>query len=334
MNATSSTASASGTTAVHTSDRELVFTRIYNAPRAMVWKAWTDPRQMVKWWGPEGFTTTMQTWDLRVGGVRKYVMHGPDGVDYPNSGVFMEIVENERLVWNHGGGREEGPGVSFVSTADFEDAGGGTKLTLRMSFPTAEAKQLVMREYGAEEGGKQTLARLADFLPTMDGGGAKPFTITRTFEAPLDIVWRAWTDPARLAQWWGPKGVTSTMKTFELKPGGVWHCSLQAPGQPTYWGRYVFREVTPKSRLVFVVSFSNEKGDIVKHPLSADWPAEILSTVEFEAGGSRTTIKVTWVPINATEAERKTFEAGAESMRGGWTGTFDQLEAFLRSAKE
>jgi uncharacterized protein YndB with AHSA1/START domain len=320
-----------GVTSSHTTDRELVFTRVYNAPRTLVWRAWADPKQMVQWWGPNGFSTTMEKWDLRVGGVRKYVMHGPDGANYPNSGVFTEVVENERMAWRHGGAREGGPGVSFTSTATFEDAGTGTRVTLRMAFPTAEDKQLVMREYGAEEGGKQTLTRLAGYLPAMT---SKPFTISRTFDAPIDIVWRAWTDPARLAQWWGPKGVTSNIKTFDLKPSGVWHCSLQAPGQPVYWGKYVFREVTPKSRLVFVVSFSNEKGEIVKHPLSADWPAEILSTVEFAPeGNGKTNITVTWTPINANETERRTFSDGAQSMRGGWTGTFDQLDAFLAGSK-
>ncbi|HYC99781.1 MAG TPA: SRPBCC family protein [Phycisphaerales bacterium] len=325
---------ASGTTLVQATDRELILTRTYDAPRALVWKAFTDPQQMVQWWGPDGFTTTMTKWDFRVGGVRKYTMHGPDGVNYPNAGVFLEIVDNERLVWNHGGGREEGPGASFVSTATFEDVGekgSSTRLTLRMTFATPKEKDLVMREYGAVEGGKQTLARLEGYLPAMTD---KPFTITRTFDAPLDVVWRAWTDPARLAQWWGPKGVTSTMKTFNLKPGGLWHCSLQASGQPTYWGKYTFREVTPKSRLVFTVSFSNEQGDIVKHPLSADWPAEILSTIEFTAQGEKTAITVTWVPINATETERRTFTEGESSMRGGWTGTLDQLEAYLASSAD
>lgn len=320
----------------HPSDTEIVLTRVFDAPRMRVWRAWTDPALVVKWWGPNGFTTTTERHDFRVGGGWKYVMHGPDGKDYANSSVYLEIVEGERLVYRHGGAGEDKPGVSFVSTVTLEDAGGPgrTRVTLRMKFPSAENKAMVVREYGAEEGGKQHLARLSEFLGSMEAGQSRPFTIARTFDASLDRVWRAWTDPVRLAQWWGPKGVTSTMKTFELKPGGVWHCKLEGPGYPAMWGKYVFREVTPKSRLVFVVSFSDETGKLVKHPMSADWPLEILSTIDFAEAGGKTTINVTWTPINANEVERRTFDEGAESMRGGWTGTLDQMEAYLASEKE
>lgn len=324
------------TASSHPSDTEMMLTRVFDAPRAKVWKAWTDPEQVVRWWGPNGFTTTTEKHDFRVGGGWKYVMHGPDGANYPNSSVYLEIVEGERLVYRHGGGREDGPGASFVSTVVFEDEGGPgrTRITMRMKFAAAEVKALVMREYGAEEGGKQHLARLSEFLGATGSVQSKPFTITRTFDASLDRVWRAWTDPTRLAQWWGPKGVTSTMKTFELKSGGVWHCKLEGPGYPAMWGKYIFREVTPKSRLVFVVSFSDEAGNLTKHPLSTDWPLEILSTVEFAERDGKTTINVTWTPINASELEHKTFDDGAASMKGGWTGTLDQLEAHLATDKE
>jgi uncharacterized protein YndB with AHSA1/START domain len=78
-------------------DREIVFTRVFDAPRRMVWEAWTDPKQLVLWWGPRGFTTTIDEMDVRVGGVWKLVMHGPDGTDYPNKSIFTEVVPNERL---------------------------------------------------------------------------------------------------------------------------------------------------------------------------------------------------------------------------------------------
>ncbi|HZW06644.1 MAG TPA: SRPBCC domain-containing protein [Phycisphaerales bacterium] len=161
-----------------------------------------------------------------------------------------------------------------------------------------------------------------------------PFRIARTFNAPLDTVWRAWTDPNRLTQWWGPKGVTATIKAFELRPGGVWHCALQAPGGPVMWGKYTFREITPKSRLVFTVSFSDEHGNLIKHPLSPDWPMVILSEVDFAESGGRTTINVRWTPVDATEVEARTFTDGAPSMTAGWTGTFDQFQAWLATVKD
>ncbi len=323
------------TTSSHPSDTEVMLTRVFDAPRAKVWKAWTDPEQVARWWGPNGFTTTTEKHDFRVGGGWKYVMHGPDGANYPNSSVYLEIVDGERLVYRHGGGREDGPGASFVSTVVFEDEGGPgrTRITMRMKFAEAEVKALVMREYGAEEGGRQHLTRLSEFLGAAGSAQSKPFTIARTFDAPLDRVWRAWTNPARLAQWFGPRGAASTLKTFDLRPGGIWHAKIEGPNMPAMWGKYTFREVTPKSRLVFVVAFSNEAGDIARHPMSPDWPKEILSEVEFIEVGGKTTVSVRWTPITPTEVERRTFEDGAQSMTMGWTGTFDQLEAFLRTVK-
>jgi uncharacterized protein YndB with AHSA1/START domain len=96
------------------------------------------------------------------------------------------------------------------------------------------------------------------------------------------------------------------------------------------WGKFIFREIVPQERLVFVVSFSDAEGGLARHPMSPDWPLTWLSTVKFaDAGAGKTAITVTWVGYEATETERKTFEDGAESMRQGWTGTFDRLDDYL-----
>ena len=102
-------------------DREIVFTRVFDAPRTMVWEAWTDPKQLVLWWGPRCFTTTIDEMDLRPGGVWKLVMHGPDGTDYPNKSIFTEVVLFERLRFRLSGGKRGGPAVRFEMTATFED---------------------------------------------------------------------------------------------------------------------------------------------------------------------------------------------------------------------
>jgi uncharacterized protein YndB with AHSA1/START domain len=97
-------------------------------------------------------------------------MHGPDGVDYPNKSVFLEVVEPEKIVFKHGGSSEgdDRGGASFVSTWTFDELSGKqTRITGRMLFPTTEDRDRVAREYGAVEGGKQTLARLADYLTKM-----------------------------------------------------------------------------------------------------------------------------------------------------------------------
>jgi uncharacterized protein YndB with AHSA1/START domain len=145
-------------------DREIVFSRVFDAPRRMVWDAWTDPKQLVLWWGPKGFTTTVQEMDLRVGGVWKLVMHGPDGTDYPNKSIFTEVVPYERLKHRLSGGKRGGPAVQFEMTATFEDEGSKTRLTMRLVFVSAEARDENVREYGSIEGGRQTLERLAEHL--------------------------------------------------------------------------------------------------------------------------------------------------------------------------
>lgn len=151
-----------------TADREIVLTRVFDAPRELVWQAWTDPRHVVNWWGPKGFTTTIEKMDVRPGGVWKHVMHGPDGTDYPNSSVFKEVVKPERIVFSHGGGKPGGPGAHFVATWTFESlAGNKTKVTVRMVFDSPVDRDFVVKEYNAIEGGKQTLERFAEYLVNM-----------------------------------------------------------------------------------------------------------------------------------------------------------------------
>src|SRR5512147_587972 len=132
-----------------TVDREIVITRTFDAPRELVWQAWTDPGHVVNWWGPQGFTTTIEKMDVRPGGVWKHVMHGPDGTDYPNSSVFKEIVKPERIVYSHGGGKRGGRGAHFIATWTFEELGDKTRVTIRMIFDSPGDRDFVVKEYNA-----------------------------------------------------------------------------------------------------------------------------------------------------------------------------------------
>jgi uncharacterized protein YndB with AHSA1/START domain len=151
-----------------TTDREIVISRTYDAPRELVWQAMTDPKHLVAWWGPRGFSTTIEEMDVRPGGAWNHIMHGPDGTNYPNRSTFKEIVKPERIVYLHGGGREGGPSIDSIVTWTFEIAEGTrTKVTIHMVFPTPADRDYIVREFGAIEGGKQTLARLGEHLTTM-----------------------------------------------------------------------------------------------------------------------------------------------------------------------
>lgn len=146
------------------SDREIVLTRTLDAPCELVWRAWTEPEHMPAWWGPNGFTTTVHEMEVRPGGVSRYTMHGPDGTDYPNRVRYCEVVRPERLVYDHD---DDGAGErAFQVTVTFEAVSGGTRVTNRMLFPTAEAREMTVK-FGAVELGYQTLGRLAEYLARM-----------------------------------------------------------------------------------------------------------------------------------------------------------------------
>ncbi len=141
-----------------TADREIVATRIFDAPRELVFEAWTDPEQIARWWGPRGFTTTIHEMDVRPGGHWRFIMHGPDGVDYRNHSVYTEVVKPERISYHH----ISGP--AFHMTATFEAQGKKTKLTARMVFDSAAQRDKVAKEFGAVEGLGQTLDRLGEHV--------------------------------------------------------------------------------------------------------------------------------------------------------------------------
>jgi len=155
------------------------------------------------------------------------------------------------------------------------------------------------------------------------------FTLTRVLDARRDVVWKAWTDPQRLEHWWGPKGFKVISARLDLRPGGLFHYGLRSPDGHAMWGKFIYREIVAPERLVFVVSFSDEQGGVTRHPMSPTWPLETLSTITFAEHDGKTMLTVQWVPVNATEEERKTFDEAHASMQQGWTGTMDQLADYV-----
>jgi uncharacterized protein YndB with AHSA1/START domain len=147
----------------------IIATREFEAPRELVFAVWSDPKHLGEWWGPIGFTTTTHAFDMREGGVWSFVMHGPDGRDYNNRITFDEVRKPERLCYHHGGGEGVEP-VQFRTTVTFEDLGNGrTRLTLHAVFPSAAERDRVVREYGADKGAVETLARLGNYLAQNHG---------------------------------------------------------------------------------------------------------------------------------------------------------------------
>ncbi|HWD92746.1 MAG TPA: SRPBCC domain-containing protein [Verrucomicrobiae bacterium] len=162
--------------------------------------------------------------------------------------------------------------------------------------------------------------------------GPGPFIISRTFAAPRELVWKAWSERRRLMAWFGPKGFTMPAAKMDFRPGGSFHYCMASSDGTEMWGKFVYHEIVAPEKIVLVNSFSDEDGGITRHPMSATWPLEMLSTFTLAGENGRTTATVHWVPWNATDAECKTFDAAHEGMKQGWTGTFDQLAAYLALA--
>lgn len=142
---------------------ELTFVRVINAPREIVWRAWTEKEHLAYWWGPNGFTNTIHEMDVRPGGLLRLTMHGPGGEDYHNRMRYTELVWPERIEYVHLGEDEDDPDA-FRVTVTFEKSENKTKLVMRVHFPSEEELARAMREHKAEDGGNQALARLEDYL--------------------------------------------------------------------------------------------------------------------------------------------------------------------------
>jgi len=154
---------SSGNEPAHTTaDREIVLSRVIGAPPELVFEAFTRVRHLSQWWGPDGFTTSTRSFEFRVGGEWDFVMHGPDGTDYPEWITWREIVPPARIALLHGEFRDD-PNA-FESLLTFEPAGEETRIVMRTVFPTKELRDEAAAKYHAVEGGEQTLRHLAAYV--------------------------------------------------------------------------------------------------------------------------------------------------------------------------
>ncbi|HET6672169.1 MAG TPA: SRPBCC family protein [Agromyces sp.] len=154
-----------------TADREIVISRFIDAPRGLVFEAFTEVRHLSRWWGPEGFTTTTRSFEFRVGAAWDFVMHAPDGTDYQEWITWREIVPPERIALRHGESQDD-PNA-FDSVLAFEPAGDGTRVEMRTVFPTKELRDEAAEKYHAIEGGQQTLSKLAAYVTEIARNGGE-----------------------------------------------------------------------------------------------------------------------------------------------------------------
>lgn len=307
---------------------ELRIERIYDAPVKAVWDAWTDPEQTAKWWGPRGFTITTHSKDLRVGGIWHYTMHGPDGTDYVNKTLYHEVIDQQKLVYDHGGNDERAP--LFRVTVIFKEVEGRTFMEMIMALPTAEAAAET-RKFVRQAGGDGTWDRLAEYLEKNISGKDK-FVINRSFDAPIDVMFDLWTEPKHVAQWTPPAGFGMKFFEADIRSGGRSFYSMTSDnGKMTMYGRAEYIKVEKPDTLIYRQQFCDEKGNISRHPGAPTWPETMLTVVKLtEEEPGRTRVTVEWEPYgNFTPEELAAFIKERGGMTRGWTGSFDKLEAYI-----
>jgi uncharacterized protein YndB with AHSA1/START domain len=157
--------------------------------------------------------------------------------------------------------------------------------------------------------------------------------LTRVIDAPRDLVWSAFTRAEHLAQWWGPAGTSCRVLALDVRPGGVFHYGMQSPGGEMF-GKFTYREVEEPEHIVFVLSFADEGGNIVRAPFSSTWPLELLCENRFADEDGKTRLTMASAPLNASDEERASFEAGRSSLKAGTNGSLDQLSKYLQSLRD
>jgi uncharacterized protein YndB with AHSA1/START domain len=156
--------------------------------------------------------------------------------------------------------------------------------------------------------------------------------LKREFNAPRELVYQVWTEPKHFGNWWGPKGYSLEVAKMDVRPGGMFlGCQKSPDGQHAMWGKFVYQEVHPPEKLVWVQSFSDETGNTVRAPFNPNWPLEILNILTLEEREGKTVLTLQGGPLNASDEEQSAFDAMSPMVAQGFEGTFEQLDNYLAS---
>lgn len=295
---------------------ELIIARTFDAPQWLVWQAWTEPERLMQWSCPNGFTLLYCEGELRVGGQWRSAMRSPDGEKLVMSGTYCEIVPCERLVFTHAWKEEGTPGLETVATVHLAEHAGKTTMTFwQTGFDSIESRN------GHEGGWGQAFDHLGQYLQQTMDATPRELTLTRIFDAPRELVWKAWTDPEHIAQWWGPHGFTNPLCQWDAQPGNAILVHMRGPkGSPFDFDMPMggaFEEVIASERLVFI---TNAMPDETGQP-----QLEVRNSVTFEDDNGKTKVTLQAVVLRSTPAV-----AGAiAGMEQGWSQSLEKLTALL-----
>jgi uncharacterized protein YndB with AHSA1/START domain len=293
---------------------EVVITRVFDAPREVVFEAWINPQHLAQWFGPKVFTNPVSEVDARVGGKWKVVMRSPDGTEYPTVGVYREFVKPERLVFTNNALDKDGSKLlEGLTTVTFEDFDGKTKITLvtRMKGLKPGTEHMLA---GMDAGWSQSFDKLQVMVENKRAVVARPsereLLFTRTFDAPRELVFDAWTDPKHIEHWWGPIGFRTESIAMDVRPGGEWTLVMHGPDGTDYNNRIVYIEVVRPERLVY------KHGELFQ------------STVTFEDLGGKTRLNMRM--LFESEAARNETISKYHADEGG-VQTLGRLGEYLAS---
>ena len=290
-------------------DPVIVMTREFDAPRELVFAMYTKPEHVKRWWGPRYITLSTCEIDLRPGGAWRYVFSNGAGPATTFKGVYSEIAPPQKLVYTFIYDVDQIRDHPAVVTETFEALGSRTRMTQTVRHDSFTSRDGHLNS-GMESGAAETLDRLEELLATMP----RELTLKRVFDAPRELVFKAWTDRDRLQRWFGPKGFTNSVCRIDVRPGGSIEIHMRGPDGTVYPMKGEFREIVEPGRLVFTSSAPNRNGE----PMF-----EMLNTVTFVERGSKTEVTV---EVRATMV---TGDAAypLQGMTQGWTETLERLGA-------
>ena len=317
------------TSIIPTDKPMIITTRIINAPRELVFKVLTDPNHIVEFWGPNGFTNTTKSMDVKVGGQWLFTMHGPDGTNWPNRIIYRQIEAPRLIIWEHDNGGEGEVDHRFTGEIELWDESNKTRIELRMIEKSIEARDAIVGF--AAEGGRQNLDRLASHLDVMQAAPQDSFIISRSFPVPRQRLYQACSNAEEMLAWFSPPGAKTIKAELDFKAGGTFFYGMQMPDGNMMYGKSLYVEIVPNEKIIYYTRFADEHGNIISHPMSPTWPKEMHTTFLFaDEGETNSHLTVIWNYDGDDPLQKSTFMGAKSGMRLGWTGTLDGLTNYFR----
>lgn len=320
--------------AKHKSSKDIAITRVFDAPRELVWKDWTEPKRFMRWWGPKDYSCPEAEIDLRVGGSYLACMRSPEGKDIWSTGKYLEVVEPERIVMTDSFADENGNVVpasyygmegefpiALQVSVTFEEHSGKTTMTLRHSgMPPEVAKD-------AETGWNQSFGKLAEDIHEeifvqmrtllLAEPGKHAAIIIRVHDAPSDLVFKVTTDPKLVPQFWGPERFTTTVDRMDVRKGGIWRFLQRDLEGNEFAFNGLYHEIKPPERIIDTWEWEGMAGHV------------LLETITYEEIEGKT--KMTNITVFQSVDDRDgMYRAG---MVEGSEATMDRLAKLLKKKK-